>query len=209
MSIVSSPDALDRIFNDAINEGLEGVMAKDLNAPYIAGARKFSWIKMKRSYRNKLEDSLDLVIVGYYLGRGQRAEFGFGGLLAAAYNDSDDTFETVTRIGTGFSDDLMKEFKRELDRVKVKSKPARVVSLVKPDFWVEPRFVVTVNADEITRSSLHACGMKSSEGDGAQGYALRFPRLVGEGFRHDKNPEDATTTTEVMGLFAMQKKAKA
>ena len=208
MSIVTSPEALDRIFSDAISEGLEGVMAKDLNAPYIAGARKFSWIKMKRSYKNKLDDSLDLVVVGYYLGRGQRAELGFGGLLAAAYNDSKDTFETITRIGTGFTEEDMKNFKETLDKIRVPKKPARVDSLITPDFWVEPKYVVTVNADEITRSPMHTCGRSVGEGGVETGYALRFPRIISNGIRNDKSSEEATTTKEILEMFKMQKKTK-
>ena len=72
--IISEPQELEDFFEDAISRGLEGIIAKDLNAPYIAGARKFSWIKLKRSYKGTLSDTLDLVIIGYYLGKGKRTE---------------------------------------------------------------------------------------------------------------------------------------
>ena len=124
--VTSSPKELENFFSDAIESGLEGIVAKDLTAPYIAGARKFSWIKMKRSYKGELSDTLDLVIVGYYLGRGSRAEFKFGGLLCAVYNKKKDVFETISRIGTGFTEAQMSQLKTVLDKIKEKSKPARV-----------------------------------------------------------------------------------
>lgn len=202
--LTSNPKELEKFFEESIEGGLEGIMAKDLRAPYIAGARKFSWVKLKRSYRGELSDTVDLVIVGYYLGRGSRAEFGFGGLLGAVYNEDRDLFETVSRIGTGFTEKQMSELKSTLGKIKSAAKPARVDSVVKPDFWVQPKYVVTINADEITRSPMHTCG-KDREG---VGYALRFPRLYDNDstFREDKGPDEATTTKEIIEMFKMQKK---
>ncbi|MGC8587290.1 MAG: ATP-dependent DNA ligase [Candidatus Micrarchaeia archaeon] len=206
-TIASTPKELENYFQDVVGRGLEGIVAKDLNAEYIAGARKFSWIKMKRSYRGELTDTVDIVIVGYYLGKGTRAEFQFGGLLCATYNEKKDVFETITKIGTGFSEAQMQEFKELLDKIKVKSKPARVSSLIEPDFWVEPKYVITVKADEITKSPMHTCG-RERQADGTEfGYALRFPRIVGD-IRKDKSPEDATTTKEILEMFNQQKKTK-
>jgi DNA ligase-1 len=206
-TIASTPKELETYFEDVVGRGLEGIVAKDLNAEYIAGARKFSWIKMKRSYRGELTDTVDLVIIGYYLGRGTRAEFQFGGLLCATYNDKKDIFETITKIGTGFSEAQMQEFKALLDKIKLKSKPARVSSLIEPDFWVEPKYVITVKADEITKSPMHTCG-REKQPDGTEfGYALRFPRIIGE-IRKDKSPEDSTTTKEIIEMFKQQKKTR-
>lgn len=201
--LTNKPKELERFFESSIEGGLEGIMAKDLKAPYIAGARKFSWVKLKRSYRNKLSDTVDLVIVGFFLGRGNRAEFGFGGLLCAVYNKKRDVFETVSRIGTGFTEKQMTELKDTLSKIKSKAKPARVDAVVEPDFWVTPKYIVTINADEITRSPMHTCG-KDSEG---VGYALRFPRLFGEEtIRSDKGPEETTTTDEIIEMFRQQTK---
>ena len=208
MITTESPKELEEYFTTAIEKGLEGIVAKDLRAPYIAGARKFSWIKMKRSYKSELSDSMDLVIVGYYFGRGQRAELGFGGLLAAVYNKERDMFETITRIGTGFTEEQMKAFKSALDKIRINKKPVRVDSMVEPNFWVEPKYIVTVNADEITRSPTHTCGMYLDDAKGEEGYALRFPRLTSDGIREDKGPEDATTTEEIIEMFGQQRKTK-
>ena len=205
--LTKSPKELDEFFSKSIENGLEGVIAKDLKAPYIAGARKFSWIKLKRSYRAKLSDSLDLVILGYFLGRGARAEFKFGGLLCGVYNKKRDMFETISRIGTGFTEVQMTELRDKLNKIKVNHKPARVDSMIEPDFWVEPKYIVTINADEITKSPMHTCGKSKNEEGIETGYALRFPRLVGEEtIRQDKGPEETTTTAEVIEMFKLQKK---
>ncbi|MDE1869204.1 MAG: ATP-dependent DNA ligase [Candidatus Micrarchaeota archaeon] len=205
--VTKSPKELELFFEKSVENGLEGIMAKDMKAPYIAGARKFSWIKMKRSYKGELSDSLDLVILGYFLGRGSRAEFKFGGLLCGTYNRKRDMFETITRLGTGFSEAQMSELREKLDKIKTKSKPARVDSVVEPDFWVIPKYIVQVNADEITKSPTHTCGRERQKDGTEIGYALRFPRLVGnETIRSDKGPEETTTTQEVIGMFKEQKK---
>ena len=153
-----------------------------------------------------LSDTVDLVILGYFLGKGQRAEFGFGGLLTGVYNEKKDVFETLSKIGTGFSEEQMRMFNDTLKKIKVSKKPARVDALVFPDFWVEPKYVVTVRADEITRSPMHTCG--KGDGKDETGYALRFPRLVSDGIRKDKGPEDATTTKEITEMFDQQKKVR-
>ena len=207
--IATTPKELDEFFQKSVGDGLEGIVAKDLQAHYVAGARKFSWIKMKRSYRGELSDTLDLVIVGYYSGHGSRAEFQFGGLLGAVYNKKRDMFETVSRIGTGFTEKQMVELKGMLSKIQVRLKPARVDSVVNPDFWVYPKYVVTVKADEITRSPMHTCGRSKDEDGVESGYALRFPRLVGDtAIRSDKGPEDATQTKEVMEMYNGQRKVR-
>jgi DNA ligase 1 len=202
--VTTSSKELEKYFEDTIASGLEGIIAKELNAQYVAGARKFSWIKLKRSYRGELSDTLDLIIVGYFLGKGIRTEFKFGGLLGATYNNKKDTFETVSRIGSGFTEKQMTELKTALDKIKVKTKPARVDSLVEPDFWVTPKYIVTIRADEITKSPMHTCGRDG----GDVGYALRFPRLVGEeeAIRKDKSVEEATTSKEVAEMYSQQKR---
>jgi DNA ligase-1 len=88
-----------------------------------------------------------------------------------------------------------------LDKIAVREKPARVDSLVEPDVWAEPRYVIEIQADEITRSPVHTCGKQGDE----PGYALRFPRVMGF-LRQDRQPEDATTVAEVLEMFKAQGK---
>ena len=194
-----SAEELEKFFESCVERGLEGIVAKDLNAPYIAGARKWSWIKLKRSYKGELSDTIDVVILGYYKGRGKRSQFGLGGILVGVYDPDDDSFKTIAKVGSGFTEEQLVEMKKILDEISVPHRPARVSSFLEPDVWVEPKYVITVTADEITRSPNHTAGW-----DGSKGYALRFPRIV-EWIREDKGPEDATTVQEIVDMYHSQK----
>jgi len=186
-------------FEEAISEGLEGVMIKKLDSPYQAGARNFNWIKFKRMAGGELLDTVDCVLLGYLFGTGKRTGFGVGGLLVGIYNPEKDEFESISRIGTGLTDDEWRHVKDMADKNKLDHKPARVNSLITPSVWVEPEIVLEIFADEITRSPLHTAGKKDNE----PGYALRFPRLVS--FRGDsKRPEDATTVEEIEKMYKAQ-----
>lgn len=201
--VTEDPKELNIFFENAIGSGLEGIVAKRLDAPYQAGARNFNWIKLKRSYKGELTDTVDLVILGYYLGRGARAKFGIGSLLAGVYDPESDTFKTIAKIGSGLTEEEWIKMKDLLDEIKVDSKPPRVVSILEPDIWVEPKYVIEVRADEITRSPVHTAGKDGEE----LGYALRFPR-VERFIRVDRRPEDATTVKEILEMYNMQKKVE-
>jgi len=201
--ITDDHEEITKYFDDAVSRGLEGLVAKRLDASYAAGSRNFNWIKLKRSYRGELADTIDVCIVGYFRGKGTRASFGVGALLGAVYDPKTDTFETVSKVGSGFTEDEFTRLKKILDEVSLKHKHSRVDSVMEADVWVEPRYVVTVTADEITRSPSHTAG-RDKEGIG---YALRFPRAVGF-LREDKKPEDANSVKEIMEMYEMQKKVK-
>ena len=193
------PDELLEVFDDSIQHGLEGIVAKRPDSPYQAGARNYNWVKLKRVQAGNLQDTVDCVIVGYIYGRGRRAAFGVGALLVAVYDPERDVFPTVTKIGTGLSDDQWREVRERCEPYVSGRKPARVESNIEPSVWVEPQVVIEVLADEITRSPVHPTGADN----GGQGYALRFPRLVS--FRQDdKKPEDVTTVAEIVELYGQQ-----
>ncbi len=197
------PARVRQIFEAAVARGLEGIVAKRLDSTYTAGARNFDWIKLKRNYKGELSDTVDLCVVGYFRGGGKRASFGIGTVLAAVYDPATDTFKTVSKVGTGFSDEEWVRLRERLDGVAVPHKPARVDSKMEPDVWVQPVFVITVAADEITRSPMHTCG---ADAEGI-GYALRFPRVQGF-LREDKRPEDANTAGDIVELYELQKRVK-
>jgi DNA ligase-1 len=198
--VTKQAEQLQAYFDAMIRRGLEGIVAKRPDAPYRAGARGYDWVKLKRAYQSKLRDTVDVVLVGYLTGRGARAALGIGSLLAAVYDPKHDRFRTVAKIGSGPSEKEWTTLRRLLDRSALFARPRRVDSLVTPDVWVEPRLVVEVLADEITRSPRHTCG-KSGAGPG---YALRFPRML-DGVRTDRAPEDATSEREILELYRMQR----
>ena len=196
--MTDNPEELERFFRDKVQRGLEGIVVKRVDSIYQAGQRSFNWVKLKRGYRAELRETVDVVIVGYLVGKGKRAKFGIGSLLAAVYDQEYDRFRTITKIGSGLTEVEWVEMKRRLDEIRTEGKPRRVDSIIEPDVWVEPKYVVEVLADEITRSPKHTCGKVGKQ----KGYALRFPRAVG--FRWDKRPEDATTEPEVFSMYSMQ-----
>ncbi len=189
MRIVEKAEEIDSLFQAALGMRLEGIMAKDLDAPYTAGKRKFAWIKLKKSYGKEM-DTIDAVIVGYYRGKGSRTRFGFGGILVAVYNSDSARFETIAKVGSGFTEEEMEKFQKMLEEDRVKRPPSNLDYEVEPDFWVHPRHVVEVAYDNITRSPTHTCGRKEGKG-----LALRFPRMIR--IRDDKGPFNATITKEV------------
>jgi len=219
---VADPERLEQIFQDAIKRKLEGVMAKKLDGVYQAGARGWNWIKYKKSYDSKIDDNIDGVVMGYDFGQGKRTGFGIGAFLIGVYDKTTDSFKTIAKIGTGLTDEEWKTLKVHSEKLKVKSKPNRYDTdkMMECDMWVNPKIVVVIKADEITRSPVHTAGreMQKTKGgalrqaqgkEGAeevkiQGFALRFPRLVD--FRTDKAPEDATSVNEIEKMYKIQKK---
>jgi DNA ligase-1 len=199
-----SVEVLTKTLLDNISQGLEGVVVKRPDSKYQAGARNFNWVKLKRHTSGELNDTVDLVLLGYYFGKGKRAEFGLGALLAGVYDAEHDRFATITKLGTGLSDAEWRQIHERADKLQVDHRPARVDSILTPDVWLEPDVVVEVMADEITPSPRHTAGMAGDQ----PGFALRFPRIVS--FRSaDKRPEDATTVREIATLFRQQRERKA
>lgn len=197
--IVTDVKRLDELLNDALTKGLEGLIIKRPDSKYEAGARNFNWVKLKRHSAGELKDTIDVVILGYIFGRGKRASFGAGALLVGVYDKDKDEFVTVSKIGTGLTDEEWREIHKRADKIKVDKKPARVNSILEPSVWIAPEIVIEVLADEITRSPNHTAGKIGSD----PGYALRFPRLVK--FREkDKVAEDATTVKELISMYKLQ-----
>ena len=178
---------LNDFFQKMLKEGYEGVIVKSHIGEYQAGTRGWNWIKWKKDYVHDMTDTLDLVIVGAYHGKGKRSGV-YGALLCATYNDKDDRFETLCKVGTGLTDEVLEELPRRLAKHKVEHKPARVLAKreMEPDVWFEPKLVVEVLGAEVTKSPFHTCG---------SGLGLRFPRFIR--FRENKKPEQATTSKEV------------
>ncbi len=198
--VAEHPSTIDHFFDEVLEEGFEGIIAKRMTGTYTAGSRNFNWIKLKRSYKNALSDTLDLVIIGFYRGKGQRTKLGIGAILTATYDKEQDRFVSIARIGSGLTENQWISLRAMLEESVLSGKPHSVLSDIAPDYWVEPKFVIRVRADDITRSPQHTCGRRN----GTEGYALRFPRITEEP-RADKNPFDATTVPEIEDIYRKQK----
>ena len=202
MTIVQNENEIEDFLENSINSGCEGLMLKMFDAPYQAGARGSYWLKLKREYRNELGDSLDLVVIGAFFGRGRRTG-RYGTLLLAAYDDETDTFPSLCKVGTGFTDeDLDQLYQLLSDKVTLKKNP-RINSQMEADVWFEPELVIEIVASEITLSPIHKTAMNAIRKN--TGLALRFPKFTGK-IRMEKAPEDSSTSEEVIALYKGQKK---
>lgn len=200
--VATEPGEIDRFMASAIESGCEGVMVKMPSSTYRAGAREYLWVKLKREYRTELADTLDLVVVGALHGRGRRVG-KYGALLLAAYDPKEDIFRSVSKVGTGFTDEHLDQFYRELEKRVIHQKHARVDTGMDMDVWFEPAMVIEVIASEITLSPSHTAATGAIK-DG-YGLALRFPKFTGK-IRDDKEPESATTTDEIATMYRRQLK---
>ena len=204
---VATPPALDTAFEQAVADGSEGLVCKSTspNAIYQAGARGWMWIKLKRDYRTELADTVDLVVVGAYAGRGRRRGT-YGAVLLAAYDPDAELYQTVGKCGTGFSDAELAGLPAKLEGLIRTQRPARVDSRVPADVWFEPSLVLEVLSAELTLSPNHTAGWGELK-DNA-GLAMRFPRFTGR-WRDDKEPQDATTTQQLVELYRTARRAPA
>ena len=201
---ISDARELENYFLEQVAAGLEGVVVKRPDVPYQPGKRNFNWIKLKRLASGHLLDSVDVVVLGYYYGSGKRAAFGIGAILVGVYNKLCDCFQTVAKVGTGFSDHEWQHIKKQCDMLVSSAQPKNVDCHkdLAPDVWVKPEMVLEITADEITRSPLHSAARTSDQ----PGFALRFPRF--ERYRSDKTAYETTTVQELLTLYKKQQETK-
>lgn len=191
--ITENPSEISRLNKQKRKEGYEGIMVKKIDSAYVPGRTGWRWVKMKEAEKSagKLADTADCVVMGYSVGKGRRAQFGLGQFLVGVKDG--EQVKTISKVGTGITDEQFIEFKKRLSKLEVKEKPKIYVvhKNLEPDYWIEPKLIMEVAADDITKSPTHSSG-----------YALRFPRLVG--FRDDKSVNQATAISEIKRLFEMQ-----
>jgi len=202
--IVDNTEDLERFFEEAVEAGCEGLVCKSLSndAIYQAGARGWLWIKYKRDYKSEMTDTVDLVVVGAFHGRGKRAGT-YGALLLAAYNHENDTFETICKCGSGFTDEDLQNLPKMLEPYRIGHRHPRVNSNLEADVWFLPKMVIEVIGAEITLSPIHTCARDLIRK--GSGLAIRFPRFTGR-YRTDKSAEDATRVDEIIEMYRRQLK---
>jgi DNA ligase-1 len=196
----ADPAKIEDFMEEAIENGCEGLVVKDPASTYRAGAREFAWIKLKREYRSELQDTIDLVIIGAFHGKGRRAGT-YGTYLLGTYDDRRKIFTSVAKIGTGFSDEDLAKIPKILKPYESHVKPPGVESKMVPNIWFRPKVVIETIASELTLSPIHTAAMGRIR-PGA-GISLRFPKFTGK-IRDDKGPEDATTVEEIVGMYQRQ-----
>jgi len=202
MVTVTSDSEIEDFLENSINSGCEGLMLKSLEGQYRAGMRGSNWLKLKREYRNELGDSLDLVVIGAFFGRGRRTG-RYGTLLVATYNDENDTFSSICKVGTGFTDENLDQLYQILSNKVTLKKNQKIDSGIESDVWFDPELVIEVVASEITLSPIHKTATNIIRK--GSGLALRFPKFTGK-IRIEKSAENASTDREIVALYQGQVK---
>jgi DNA ligase-1 len=190
----SEVSEVENFFNEAKHKRLEGIMVKKPDSLYEAGARAFSWIKFKRNENTDVLDTVDVVVMGYFFGKGVRSEFGIGGFLVGIYDKETNTYQSISKVGSGLTDEEWVKIKSDCDKIMSQDKPKDydINKDMFPDVWVQPKIVVTIRADEVSISPIHTAGI-----------ALRFPRLIS--FRDDKSSTDTTSLEEIKVIYNLKK----
>ena len=199
-------EQIQTLLDDSVKASCEGLMVKMLDTDesgYEPSKRSRNWLKVKKDYLSGIGDSLDLVVLGAYFGKGKRTSV-YGAFLLAAYNPDTQIFETVCNIGTGFSEQLLEELHTELSEIVIdRPKPFYNHSTVKndqPDVWFESKYVWEVKTADLTLSPRYRAAIE--EMGVGKGVSLRFPRFVQR--RSDKKTEEATSTGQIVEMYKAQ-----
>ena len=172
-AMVSGADQARSVFEEALARGHEGVMVKALDAPYEAGRRGASWLKVKKAH------TLDLVVLAAEWGHGRRN--GWLSNLHLGARDPEGGFVMLGKTFKGMTDEMLKWQTERLLELETGRDEYTV--------HVRPQLMVEVAFDGIQASRRYPGGV-----------ALRFARV--KGYRLDKRPEEADTIDTVRALYA-------
>jgi DNA ligase-1 len=196
-------EEIQAFLDESVAGSCEGLMLKTLvdNATYEPSKRSLNWLKLKKDYMDGMADSIDVVPIGAFYGKGKRTG-AYGAFLLAVYDQENEEYQTVCKAGTGFSDeDLATHY--EFFKSHTTAGPEsnyNVSDKLKPDVWFEACQVWEIRAADLSISPVHtsAFGVKA---DG-KGIGLRFPRFLR--IREDKSPEEATGAEQIVEMFEAQ-----
>ena len=159
-------------------------------AQYEPNSRTFNWLKLKKDYMDdtSLGDSVDVVPIGAFYGTGKRTGT-YGSYILAIYNQDTAQFQSITKIGTGFSDEALADLHTKLSAHVLPNKRSDYNCKLSMDVWFDPVMVWEIKAADLSISPTHM----AAEGmvDPSKGIALRFPRFLR--IREDKKPEESTS----------------
>ena len=201
-------EEIQTLLEDSVKASCEGLMVKMLDgveSHYEPSRRSQNWLKVKKDYLSGAGDSLDLVVLGAYFGKGKRTSV-YGAFQLACYNPNTENYETVCNIGTGFSEAVLQELYDTLSPIVIdRAKPFYAHAEGKndqPDVWFEPRFVWEVKTADLTLSPRYRAAAAEFGDATHKGVSLRFPRFIR--IRDDKKPDAATTSRQVAEMYRKQ-----
>ncbi|KAL6561008.1 tRNA ligase [Orobanche gracilis] len=202
--ISNDVEEVQKFLGQAVDASCEGLIIKTLNedATYEPSKRSLNWLKLKKDYMENIGDSLDLVPIAAFHGRGKRTGV-YGAFLLACYDNNNEEFQSICKIGTGFSEEMLEERSASL-RSKLIPKPKayyRYAETINPDVWFETSEVWEVKAADLTISPVYRAAVGIV--DPNKGISLRFPRLLR--VRPDKAPEEASSSEQVADMYNAQK----
>ncbi|KAF8337435.1 ATP-dependent DNA ligase [Cantharellus anzutake] len=195
-------EEIQAFLEESVKDGCEGLMVKMLETDasyYEPSRRSINWLKLKKDYLNGVGDSFDLVVVGGYYGKGKRTAV-YGAFLLACYDSESETFQTICKIGTGFSEEALKTHTEALKGLEIDKCRSDVdAGGARPDIWFEPKMVWEVLAADLSLSPIYSAAKGTVD---SRGISLRFPRFIR--IRDDKNADDATGPEQIAEMYERQ-----
>ncbi|OXG76016.1 DNA ligase 1 [Cryptococcus neoformans Gb118] len=198
----STTEEIQALLEESVKDGCEGLMVKMLtseSSTYEPSRRSMNWLKLKKDYLSGVGDSLDLVVIGAYHGKGKRTAV-YGAFLLACYDPDSEHYQTICKIGTGFSEEILAQFYEILKPLELEVVRGDIeVGGAKPDVWFEPRVVWEVLTADLSLSPIYAAAHGVID---SRGISLRFPRFIR--IRDDKSADEATTAEQVSEFYQRQ-----
>ncbi|EIW72109.1 hypothetical protein TREMEDRAFT_25666 [Tremella mesenterica DSM 1558] len=198
----TTTEEIQSFLEESVKDGCEGLMVKMLttqSSTYEPSRRSINWLKLKKDYLSGIGDSLDLVVIGAYYGKGKRTSV-YGAFLLSCYDPDSEHYQTICKIGTGFSEEILIKFHEMLKPLELQVVRGDIeVGGAKPDVWFEPKIVWEVLTADLSLSPIYtaAHGLVDS-----RGISLRFPRFIR--IREDKSSDEATTSEQVSEFYQRQ-----
>ncbi|EPT04364.1 hypothetical protein FOMPIDRAFT_1034966 [Fomitopsis schrenkii] len=195
-------EEIQAFLEESVKDGCEGLMVKMLEGDasfYEPSRRSVNWLKLKKDYLAGIGDSLDLVVVGAYYGKGKRTNV-YGAFLLACYDADAEEYQTICKIGTGFSEEALQSHYATLKPFEM-TKPRGDIKVggAKPDVWLEPKIVWEVLTADLSLSPVYTAAQGLVE---ERGISLRFPRFIR--VRDDKSADDATGPEQIAEMYERQ-----